>query len=115
MVNVSAMKTKHLQVSEEAKAAFLEKVASLWPLAKGTLCKTRTGCTYKGCKACASGRKHLRYLFTYREEGKQRGLYVRADHAHLLSHAIENGRELERLMTAAGRELILSLREEPKD
>lgn len=115
MVNVSAMKTKHLQVSDEVKAAFLEKVASLLPVAKGTLCMTRTACTYKGCRACASGRKHPRYLFTYREGGKQRGLYVRADHARLLSRAIANGRELERLMTAAGRELILSLREEPKD
>lgn len=115
MINVSAMTTKHHQVSDEAQAAFLEKVASLWPVAKGTLCKTRTACTYKGCRACASGRKHSRYLFTYYEGGKQRGLYVRAEHARLLSRAIENGHELERLMTAAGHELIVSLREEPKD
>ncbi len=109
------MKTKPHQVSNESKAAFLEKVASLWPVAKGTLCKTRTACTYKSCKACASGRKHPRYLFTFREGGKQRGLYVRPNHASLLSQAIDNGRELERLITAAGRDLILALREESQD
>lgn len=109
------MKTNPNQISDEAKAAFLEKVTSLWPVAKGSLCETRTACTYKGCKACASGRKHPRFLFTFREDGKQRGLYVRPVHAKLLRQAIANGRELERLITEAGRDLVLALREESKD
>ncbi len=104
------MQTKPDKISADLKATFLEKVASLWPIAKGTLCETRTSCIRKGCKACASGEKHPRFLFTFWENGKQRGLYVRQKHAEQLRKAIANGRELERLMTEHGREFILSLR-----
>ena len=66
------------------------------------------------CKACASGRKHPKLLFTFREAGKLRGLYVRPADAERLRRAIANGRELERMITAAGRELVLAMREETK-
>jgi hypothetical protein len=86
----------------------------LWPVAKGSLTQTRSPCTRKNCKACASGRKHPKLLFTFREEGKLRGLYVRPAHAERLRRAIANGRKLERMITAAGCDLILALREETK-
>jgi len=41
-------------------------------------------------------------------------LYVRPSQEKQVHEAIENGRELERLMTAGGRELILALRKEAK-
>jgi hypothetical protein len=108
------MKTKALQADDGSKEAFLANAAALWPVAKGSLAQTRSPCTRKTCKACASGRKHPKLLFTFREDGKLRGLYVRPAHAERLRRAIANGRELERLITAAGRDLVLALREETK-
>jgi hypothetical protein len=108
------MKTKAPQADDGSKDAFLVKVAALWPVAKGSLSQTRSPCTRKNCKACASGRKHPKLLFTFREDGKLRGLYVRPAHAEQLHRAIANGRELERLITATGRDLVLTLREETK-
>jgi hypothetical protein len=107
------MKTAH-QGDDRSKAAFLADAAALWPVAKGSLSQTRSPCTRKNCKACASGRKHTKLLFTFREEGRLRGLYVRPAHAERLRRAIANGRELERMVTAAGRDLVLALREEAK-
>jgi hypothetical protein len=106
------MKTKTHQADDGAMDAFLAKAAGLWPVAKGSLAQTRSPCTRKNCKECASGRKHPRLLFTFREEGRLRGMYVRPPQEKLLRQAIANGRELERLMTAAGRDLVLALREE---
>jgi len=108
------MKTTDHQADEQTKKAFLAEAAALWPVAKGSLTQTRSPCTRKNCKACASGRKHPKLLFTFREEGRLRGLYVRPVHAERLRRAIANGRQLERMITAAGRDLVLALREETK-
>ena len=97
------------------KDAFMAKVAGLWPVAKGSLTLTRSPCIRKGCKACASGVKHPKWLFTFREAGKLRGLYVRPAHAARLGRAIENGRALERLVVAAGSALVLALRQEAQE
>jgi hypothetical protein len=106
------MKTKPLQAQGAAGDAFLAKAAGLWPVAKGSLTQTRSPCVRKNCKECASGRKHPKLIVTFREEGRLRGLYVRPPQEKLMRQAIANGRELERLMTAAGRELVLALRKE---
>ena len=106
------MKTKPHQVQDASKDAFLEKLAALWPVAKGSLTLTRSPCTRKNCKECASGRKHPKLIFTFREEGKLRGMYVRPAHEGPVRKAIANGRELERLMAGAGRDLVLSPRQD---
>ena len=106
------MKTKPHQVQDASKDAFLEKLAALWPVAKGSLTLTSSPCTRKNCKECASGRKHPKLIFTFREGGKLRGLYVRPSQEKLLRQAIANGRELERLITEAGRELVFALRQD---
>ena len=84
----------------------------MWPVAKGSLAQTRSPCTRKNCKACASGRKHPKMLYTFREEGRLRGMYVRPSYAEQVRRAIENGRELEKLLATAGRDLVLRLRQE---
>ena len=106
------MKTKHDQAHDASKGAFVKKLAALWPVAKGSLTLTRSPCTRKNCRECASGRKHPKLIFTFREGGRLRGLYVRPAQEKLLRLAIANGRELERLTAAAGRELVLALRKE---
>ena len=106
------MKTKPHQTHDGSKDAFVAQMAELWPVAKGSLAQTRSPCTRKNCKACASGRKHPKTIFTFRKEGKLRGMYVSPSYAEQVRRAIENGRELERLMVAAGRDLVLRLRQE---
>ena len=106
------MTTKPPKKQVELKEAFLAKVATLWPIAKGSLTLTRSPCIRKNCKECASGRKHPKLIFTFREDGKLKGLYVRPSHENQVRLAIENGRELEKLMTLGGRELVLALRKE---
>lgn len=106
------MKTKTNQAHDESKDAFVARVAGLWPVAKGSLAQTRSPCTRKNCKACVSGRKHPKMLYTFREEGRLRGMYVRPFHAQQVRRTIENGRELEKLLATAGRDLVLRLRQE---
>ena len=106
------MKTNPHQVQDASKDAFVEKLAALWPVAKGSLTLTRSPCTRKNCKECASGRKHPKLIFTFREGGRLRGMYVRPAHEGLVRKAIANGRELERLMAGAGRDLVLSPRQD---
>ena len=106
------MKSKKHQADDGARDAFLAKVAGLWPVAKGSLTLTRSPCTRKNCKECASGRKHPKLIFTFREGGRLRGMYVRPAHEGPVRKAIANGRELERLMAGAGRDLVLSPRQD---
>ena len=91
---------------ERAFAAF----AKAFPLARGCLTATHSPCTRKNCERCAEGLGHPKLIFTYHENGKLKGLYVRPEHEAALRQAIENGRAAERMMAAAGRDLILSLR-----
>jgi len=106
------MKNPLPQISVASKETFIEKVNALWPIAKGSLTLTRSPCTRKNCKECASGRKHPKLIFTFREAGKLRGMYVRPSQEGQIRLAIGNGRKLEQLITEAGRDLLFALREE---
>ena len=101
------MRKKTHEVSlAEAFATF----AARFPVAKGSLTATHSPCTRKGCRLCAEGRGHPKLIFTFRENGKLRGLYVRPQHEARLRRAIENGRELERLLVESGRDMVLGMR-----
>ena len=95
--------------SNDIECAFAE-FAKRFPVARGCLTATHSPCTRKNCKRCAQGLGHPKLIFTYHENGKLKGLYVRPEHEAAVRQAIENGRAVERMMAAAGRELILSLR-----
>lgn len=106
------MKTRAEKIDDQAKAEFLAQVAELWPIATGSLSLTRSPCTRKSCKLCASGRKHPKLLYMCWDGDKHKGMYVRPQHADQVRQAIANGQKLRQLVTAAGRDLILSLRKE---
>ena len=55
----------------------LRRLAEAFPLAKGSLTATHSPCTRKSCRLCAEGKGHAKLIFTYRDSGKLRGLYVR--------------------------------------
>lgn len=91
---------------------FLEEVQELWPLAKGALTEVKKTCIQPGCKACASGKKHPVWIYTFWEQGRQRCLYVPRRFVVPLRQAINNGRQLEALLTRLGREMIYTYRME---
>jgi hypothetical protein len=82
------------------------KMAKLWPAAKGSLSLVRKPCIRSNCKACASGRKHPVWLFSFRQAGRRRCMYVPERMVAMLRRAIENGRRIEALMADAGEALI---------
>lgn len=93
-----------------AKAAFLRKVAALWPVARGTVSLVRKPCSRRTCPACASGERHPALIFTCRVGGRGRCLHVRKGDEALMRRATENGRRLEALLAEEGVRLIESLR-----
>ena len=62
---------------ERTLAKAFAEFAAEFPVAKGSLTKTHSPCVRKGCRLCAEGRGHPKLIFTFRENGKLRGLYVR--------------------------------------
>ena len=60
------------KADEAAKAAFLKKVAALWPVARGTVSLVRKPCSRRTCPACASGERHPALIFTCRVGGRSR-------------------------------------------
>ena len=55
---------------------FLDDLRRRWPIARGSLCEVAKPCVRPGCAACAQGDKHPSFIFSYRQDGKQRCLYV---------------------------------------
>lgn len=78
----------------------------LWPVAKGSLSLVRKPCIHRSCKLCASGEKHPVWLFSFRQAGRRRCMYVTEKMVPVLRQAIENGRRLEALMADAGEALL---------
>lgn len=103
------------KADEAAKAAFLKKVAALWPVARGTVSLVHKPCSRKVCRACASGERHPALIFTCRVGGRGRCLHVRKADEALVRMATENCRKLEALLAEEGVRLIGSLREADAD
>ena len=91
------------------RGPFLEKVAGLMPVARGSLAMVRKACGKPGCRACKSGGKHPAWQFVYREGGKQKSRHVPAEFAASMKQAIENGRRLEQAICAEGLRFLDSL------
>jgi len=98
--------SKIKDVSKERIKAYLDEVKSLWPAVKGSLVEVKKPCIRPNCKACASGKKHRAYLFSFMKNGRQRCRYVAKEFFHELQKAVENGRRIEELMSRLGEELI---------
>jgi hypothetical protein len=93
-------------------ALTLEEIARRWPLAKGSLAEVRKPCIRPQCRACASGRKHPAFIFSFTEAGGRRCLHVPRELVPRLRQALENGRWLEEQMARAGAELVGAYRRE---
>src|SRR3990172_1826287 len=86
----------------DLQVQFLEQVAALWPVLKGSLCEVAKPCIRPHCPACAKGDKHPAFLWTFTEAGRRRCLYVPAPLVPLVRQGLENGRRLEARLTALG-------------
>ncbi len=94
------------------KKRFLAELKSLYPLAKGSLAEVHKPCVRPNCPACASGKKHRSYIFSFKEKGRWRCMYVPIDLVPMMRQAIHNGRLLEERMSRMGSELILRFRQQ---
>ena len=92
--------------------AFMEELAGLWPLAKGSLAEVRKPCIRPQCAACRSGRRHPAWLFSFTQDGKRCCRYVPLELVPTLRKALDNGRQLERRLVELGAELLQRYRQE---
>ena len=91
--------------------AFLNELAGLWPLAKGSLAQVRKPCIRPNCAACRSGRKHRAWLLSFTQGRKRRCRYVPLEFVPTLRKALDNGRLLERRLVELGAELLQRYRQ----
>jgi len=84
------------------QAQFLNELAGLWPVLKGSLSEVAKPCIRPHCPACAQGDKHPAFLWTFTEAGRRRCLYVPAQLVPLVRQGLENGRRLEARLAALG-------------
>jgi hypothetical protein len=92
--------------------AFLDELAGLWPLAKGSLARVRKPCIRQNCPACKSGKKHPAVMFSFARKGKRVCRYVPAELEPLLRQALDNGRRLEARLAELGEQLLLRYRQQ---
>jgi hypothetical protein len=91
---------------------FKTEMADLWPLAKGSLAQVHKPCIRPACPACASGKKHRAFIFSYIKKGRRRCMYVPLELVAVMRKAIRNGRRLDSRMSELGSELILQFRQQ---
>ena len=106
--------TSSKQTEKQAIKTFLAEAKKLWPPAKGSLAEVRKPCIRPGCKACASGKKHRAFIFSFKKGGHRRCMYVPLEMVAPMRQAIRNGRVLEKRMSGIGPELITRFRQHQK-
>ena len=99
------------QTEAGKKKKFLAALEKLYPVAKGSLAEVRKPCVRPNCPACADGRKHPAYIFSFKDKKRTRCMYVPLDLVPTMRRAIRNGRFLEERMGRLGAELILQFRQ----
>ena len=100
------------ETPEQVKLWFQAAVRDLWPVAIGSISLRKSPCIRKRCQLCESGQGHSSYAL-YGRSGKGRfSIYVPDELAEDVEKAIQNGRDLQKLMTEAGRRYTLALKNE---
>jgi hypothetical protein len=74
----------------------------LWPALKGSLAQIYKPCIRPGCPQCLQGDKHPAFILSFSQAGKRRSMYVPQALVPWLRRALENGRQLEKLLSAQG-------------
>lgn len=98
--------------TQDAFDRLIDELRRRWPIARGSLCEVAKPCVRPGCAACAQGDKHPSFIFSYRQDGKQRCLYVPRELVPELRRAIEGGQWLERRLSELGAALVFAHRQQ---
>lgn len=104
--------SKSKRAENRQMTAFLGKVQKLWPLVKGSLAEVRKPCIRPDCPACASGKKHPAFIFSFKHKGRRRCMHVPRELVAQMRQAIRNGRLIEEQMSNSGYELIQRFRKD---
>jgi hypothetical protein len=84
-------------------------------VALGSISLRKSPCIRKRCQLCESGQGHSSYAL-YGRNGKRRfSIYVPDKLAEDVGKAIQNGRDLQNLMTEAGRRYTLALKNKRRE
>ena len=100
------------ETPEEVRLWFQRAVQGLWPVAVGSLSLRKSPCIRKGCRLCESGKGHSSYALYGRKGGRRFSIYVPDDLVEDLERAIRNGRDLQKVLSEAGRRYALALKNE---
>jgi hypothetical protein len=100
------------ETADQVRLWFQGAVQNLWPVAIGSLSLRKSPCIRKQCQLCESGQGHSSYALYGRKEDGRFSIYVPDDLAEEVERAIRNGRDLQKLMTEAGRRYTLALKNE---
>ena len=98
------------ETPEQVKLWFQAAVRDLWPVAIGSVSLRKSPCIRKRCQLCESGQGHSSYALYGRSEKGRFSIYVTDELAEDVEKAIQNGRDLQKLMTEAGRRYTLALK-----
>ena len=80
-------------------------------MAIGSLSLRKSPCIRKRCQLCESGQGHSSYAL-YGRKGRRFSIYVPDELVEPLEKAVQNGRDLQKLMAEAGRRYALALKNE---
>lgn len=101
-----------MESPEQVRLWFQTAVRDLWPVAIGSISLRKSPCIREHCQLCESGQGHSSYAL-YGRSGKRRfSIYVPNELAKDVEKAIRNGRDLQKLITEAGRRYTLALKNE---
>ena len=73
---------------------------------------TKEPCIRKRCKLCESGQGHSSYALYGRDKSRRFSIYVPDELVEPLEKAVQNGRDLQKLMAEAGRRYAFALKNE---
>lgn len=94
---------KKIESPADVERWFRTQAAALWPAALGSLSHRACPCTREHCPACARGEKHPNYVLYVRVNGRRTSIYIPAELAPQIEHALANDRALQELLHEAGR------------
>ena len=101
-----------MESPEQVRLWFQTAIRDLWPVAAGSISLRKSPCIREHCQLCESGQGHSSYAL-YGRSGKRRfSIYVPDELAKDVEKAIRNGRDLQKLITEAGRRYTLALKNE---
>ena len=103
------MKTTSIS-SDDGGRGILRQIQTLWPAAKGSVAEVRKPCIRPNCKACKEGEKHRAFILSWNDGKARRCMYVPSIMVADLRKAIANGRRIERLLSQAGAQMVMEVR-----